>query len=106
LRHNAHVTRADMIEQRRKIARIVRRIGTPRRRARGRKAAVREGQAGIAATEMRHLLPPTQMIAPEPMREYEKWPRTVHFVIETAVGPVDVTALHEMILKNARAGPR
>src|SRR4051794_35333991 len=97
-----YISRADVHDQRREVIGIIGGIGTARRRARWCKAAMREGHAGIAAAEVRHLLPPAQMVAAKPVREHEHGPSTVYFVIEAAVRTVDVTALHRMVLRKER----
>ena len=82
-----------MIDERREIARIVGGIGTARRRARRRKAAMREGHAGVAVAEVRHLLPPAQVIAAKAVREEEEGTAAVDLVIEAAIGTVEIAAL-------------
>ena len=102
LRHDAHVPRADMIDERREVARVVGWIRAARRRARGRKAAMREGYAGVAAAKMRHLLPPAQMIAAKAVREEEEGAASLDLIVEATVGPVEITALHEIVLMSTR----
>ena len=92
LRHDADVGRAEVIGERREIARVVVRVGTAGRRARRREAAMREGHAGVAVAEVRHLLPPAQVIAAEPMREDQEWTRAGGLVIEATVGAVEKAA--------------
>ena len=94
LRDDAHVARADMIDERREVARIVGGIRAARRRARRRKAAMREGHAGVAIAEVRHLLPPAQVIAAKAVREEEEGAAAVQLVVEAAAGPIEKTALH------------
>src|SRR4051794_5587474 len=55
---------------------------------------MREGDAGIPLAEMRHLLPPAQMIATEPVCEHEQRPAASNFIIETAAGPIQIAAFH------------
>src|ERR1043165_9132341 len=83
-----------MIDQRGEIARVVRGIGPIGRRAQRRKAAMREGHAGIAIPKIRDLLPPAQVIAAEPVRKEKERPAAVHLIIEAAAGPVDKATLH------------
>jgi GH43 family beta-xylosidase len=94
LRHDAHIARAEMIDERREIASVLDGIRAARRRARWRKAAMREGHARISAAEVRYLLPPAQVIAAKAVREEEEGAAAVHFVIETAARPLEVAALH------------
>src|SRR5205807_2481336 len=65
-------------------------------RARGREAPVRERHAGVARRKVRHLLPPAQMIAAEPVRENQKWPAAAHLIIKPAVGTLEKVALHPL----------
>jgi hypothetical protein len=60
---------------------------------------MREGHAGVAVAEMRHLLPPAQMIAAEPVREHQQRTFAGRFVIEPAIGPVEIAAFHCKILR-------
>ena len=55
---------------------------------------MREGHAGVAIAEVRHLLPPAQVIAAKAVREEEEGAGAVDLVIEAAAGPVEVAALH------------
>src|SRR5436190_74984 len=99
LRHETHFAAAEMIDERAEIARIVVRVRTAGRRTRGRKAAVREGHAGVAAAEMRHLLPPAQMIAAKPVREHQQRTLAGYFIVEPAIGPVEIAAFHRTVLR-------
>ena len=64
---------------------------------------MREGHAGVAVSEVRHLLPPAQVIAAEAVREDEHRAATFDFVIETAIAPVEVTSFHGMVLRGEQA---
>jgi hypothetical protein len=90
-----------MIDERAEIAGVVGRIGPAGNFARRRKSAVSEGHARVGAAEMRHLLPPAQMVAAEPVGEHDRRPGAGDLVIEAAPGPVEVAALG---LKSARGG--
>src|SRR5688572_4542903 len=88
------IARAEVIDQRGEIARIVGRIGPTRRRSRWRKAAVGKRHAGVAIAEMRHLLPPAQVIAAEPVGKDQKRAGAADLVVKAAAGAVEIAALH------------
>jgi hypothetical protein len=59
--------------------------------------AERETDAGMARAERRHLLPPRQMVAAEPVRERDRRPLARHLVVDRAVAalePADRAARH------------
>ena len=89
LGHQSDLAEPEMVDQRRQISRIVGRIRPAGNFARRRKAAVGEGHAGTAAGEVRHLLPPAQVIAAEPVREHDRRPSAGDLVEEAAPRPVD-----------------
>ncbi len=73
-----------MIDQGGEVAGIVGGIDTVGDRIGRREAAMGEGDAGVVGREVRHLLPPAQMVAAEPVREQQGRPAAGDFVVEIA----------------------
>src|SRR6185436_15373956 len=100
LRDQPHLLQAELVDERRKVVGI----GIGGRgsvyRSRRREAAVRECHAGVALREMRHLLPPGKMIAPEAVHEYERRAAALHVVVDAAIGSLEPAALFH-VLSNA-----
>src|SRR5262245_3205145 len=72
LRHQAHVWKLQVLDQRPEIGCEVSRIGHADLAAR-RIAAMSERHASVSIGEVGDLLPPGQMIATEPMGEDDRW---------------------------------
>jgi hypothetical protein len=92
--HDAHVAWAEVVDERRNVARIVDGIGAVGERARRRKAAMRERHAGVAVAEVRHLLPPAQVVATESVREHQHRARACNLVVDATSGTIEIAASH------------
>src|ERR1700741_4683394 len=73
-----------MLDQRLEIGGIVGGIGPAPNRIRRREAAMCEGNARMARSEMRDLLPPAQVVAAKPMGEQKGWAAARDLIIEIA----------------------
>ena len=84
LRDEANVGKPQVIDQGGEVAGIVGGIDATRDRVGRREAAMGESHAGVAGREVRHLLPPAQVIAAQPVREDERRAAARDFVVEIA----------------------
>ena len=90
LRSQAHVGELQVLDQSGKIAGEFLRVRDADFASRG-IAAMTEGHAGMAAGEMRDLLPPGQMIAAESMGKDDCGARSRHFIVDPASRSFEIT---------------
>src|SRR5262245_29134116 len=86
LRYQAHLAKSEMVDQGRQIVDEGQRTRTARLVARLPEAAMREGDAGVAGGEVRHLLPPGEVVAAHAVREDERGALAAHLVVQIAAG--------------------
>src|SRR5436190_4695810 len=76
-----------MVDQRRQIISVVGGVGAAGNCSGRRKPAMSECYACVARREMRHLLPPRQLVAAEPVREDDRGALSGHLVVQATTGP-------------------
>ena len=82
LRHQRDVIQLQFLDERGKVVGIGIGRALAGHRARGRKAAVREHDAGMGGREVRDLLPPGKMVAAQAVREHDRRPLAEHLVVD------------------------
>ena len=79
-----------VVEQGRHVVRVPFRLDRASVHRRRREAAMREAHAGVGGREVRHLLPPGHVAAPQAVREHDRRPLPADLVMD--VGAVDAQA--------------
>jgi hypothetical protein len=85
LRDERHLPELELVDQCGEIIDIrIRRIRSGHG-TRGREASMRKDDAGMALREVRHLLPPRQVVAAEPVREHDRRAAARDLIVDAAI---------------------